>query len=97
MKTLHLCGLALAIASISCSHDNLIFATRSSVGVEVAGDQTPLPDHVNFGYRRREFIVAGDKVSTRMLMPTSDRQLAVITRPSKKLGLTCGQSLDGPR
>jgi hypothetical protein len=31
--------------------------------VEVAGDQSPLPDHLNFGYRRREFIVAGDEVS----------------------------------
>ncbi len=48
---------ALVILSASCS--DIVFAARTSLGVEVAGDATPVPDHVNFGFRRREHIYIG--------------------------------------
>ncbi|MBN8459516.1 MAG: hypothetical protein J0M04_16935 [Verrucomicrobia bacterium] len=53
--------VCVCFASPSCSQGDLVFAARSSIGLEVAGDVSKLPDHVNFGYRRREFLYAGDK------------------------------------
>jgi hypothetical protein len=52
--------LFLCAALVSCTTGDLVFATRSSIGVEVTGEQTIMPDHVNIGYRRRELIAAGD-------------------------------------
>lgn len=61
-QLLLLLPICACLANSSCSQSDLVFATRSSIGLEVAGDVSKLPDHVNFGYRRREFLYAGDKV-----------------------------------
>jgi hypothetical protein len=59
MKHIPLIPGSAALALLSCSCSDIVFATRTSLGVEVAGDATPVPDHVNFGFRRREHIYVG--------------------------------------
>lgn len=52
-------GLAFVLLLPSCS--DIVFATRTSAGVEVTGDANMVPTHVNFGFRRRELIYAGPR------------------------------------
>lgn len=54
----------LAIATLlTCSCSNsILFATRTSAGLEVTGDIAKVPDHINVGYRRRELAYVGTNV-----------------------------------
>ena len=54
-------GSLTGLALTSCS-SSILFATRSSVGLEVSGDIAKVPDHVNLGYRRREIAYVGKGV-----------------------------------
>lgn len=73
-NNLCLAGFCMISALItSCS--DIVFATRTSLGVEIAGDATPAPDHVNFGFRRREHIYIGrDAPKTQSLLGKLDSE-----------------------
>jgi len=51
----------LAIGLTSCSKD-ILFATHTSIGLDVSGDTSKAPDHINLGYRRRELAYVGRNV-----------------------------------
>lgn len=51
----------LAISLNSCSN-SILFATRTSTGLNISGDIAKVPDHVNLGFRRREIAYVGKQV-----------------------------------
>lgn len=51
----------ISIGTISCTN-SVLFATRTSVGLNVSGDIAKVPDHVNVGFRRREIAYVGKSV-----------------------------------
>ncbi|MHC1742355.1 MAG: hypothetical protein AB9873_04895 [Syntrophobacteraceae bacterium] len=48
--------LVLCLALTGCASSNVIFATRSSVGLDVSGTATDVPNHVSFAYDREELV-----------------------------------------
>ncbi len=54
-------GISSGLAITSCSN-SILFATHTSVGLDVSGDIAKVPDHVNLGFRRREIAYVGKQV-----------------------------------